>query len=133
MNQFVRPPTGITPLGHHVIADLFEARNLLDAEPAAEVLKQAAVAAGATVLSVDTHDFGDRAGFTGVVMLAESHISIHTWPEKSYAAVDIFMCGDAQPMLSLKVLEAYFQPKQIQSQVIQRGQVDAFERSVSPK
>ena len=56
------------------------------------LLNKAAMAAGATVLGANFHDFGDGMGNTGVLMLAESHISIHTWPECNYAAIDIFVC-----------------------------------------
>lgn len=115
---------GFSPtLGLHVIADFFDATALHDPHPAADILKQAAKAAKAHVLNVDTHDFGQRAGFTGVALLAESHISIHTWPEHGYAAIDIFMCGDAQPQLSLEVLKAYFQPQRVEVQTIKRGLV----------
>lgn len=51
------------------------------------------------------------AGFSGVAILAESHISIHTWPEHAYAALDIFMCGDSEPLKALEVLKEWFQPK----------------------
>lgn len=110
-----------TSLGTHLIADFYGATSLIDPIPVLEVLTQASAAAGATVLEVKTHDFGSRAGFTGVALLAESHISIHTWPEYNYAAIDIFMCGDADPLLSLKMLEAYFAPIRTELQVIERG------------
>lgn len=113
------------PLGAHLIADLHDAGALIDPVPAKDVLARAARAAGATLLDVAVHDFGDRAGFTGVATLAESHISIHTWPEYGYAAVDIFMCGDAQPELSLKVLQEYFKPARTEVQTIGRGHVSA--------
>ncbi|UUZ57112.1 adenosylmethionine decarboxylase [Massilia sp. H-1] len=51
------------------------------------------------------HSFGAAQGVTGVLLLAESHISIHTWPEFGFAAADIFMCGDARPALALDVIE----------------------------
>ncbi len=72
------------------------------------------------------HDFGDRCGFTGVAVLAESHISIHTWPENDYAAIDIFMCGDAEPMRSLDVLRQYFTPGREQVDILQRGNMAQF-------
>ena len=58
------------------------------------LLRDAALAAKATVLAANFHDFGDGQGNTGVLMLAESHISIHTWPEDNYAAIDIFVCSE---------------------------------------
>lgn len=108
-------------LGQHVIADYFGADRLIDCKPAAVMLQEAAETAKATVLDIKLHDFGERAGFTGVALLAESHISLHTWPERSYVAVDIFMCGDADPMLSLGVIKKYFAPEHEQVQVLKRG------------
>ncbi|CTQ31722.1 S-adenosylmethionine decarboxylase proenzyme [Jannaschia rubra] len=58
--------------------DFHGARNLLDGAPAEAMFHEAARATGATVLDVKLHDFAQRAGFTGVALLAESHISIHT-------------------------------------------------------
>ena len=113
--------TEIPVLGKHLIADLHGARALLDPLPARDVMAKAAAAAGATLLDVNTHDFGSRAGFTGVALLAESHISIHTWPEHAHAAIDIFMCGDAEPHKALAVLEAYFQPTYSDVRLIERG------------
>lgn len=108
-------------LGVHLIADFFDSTALYDPAPAEDALTRAAIAANAHVLSVDTHDFGQRAGFTGVALLAESHISVHTWPEHGYAAIDIFMCGDAQPQRSLDVLKSYFRPQRVEVQAIKRG------------
>ncbi|MFM8543765.1 MAG: adenosylmethionine decarboxylase, partial [Vulcanococcus sp.] len=56
-------------------------------------ITSAAKRAGATLLNLITHRF-DPQGVTGLALLAESHISIHTWPESGYAAVDVFTCGD---------------------------------------
>lgn len=131
MNQFVRPPQHVSPLGHHLIADFFDATNLVDAAAAEAILTQAAEAAGAVVLAVNTHDFGDRTGFTGVALLAESHISIHTWPENAYVAIDVFMCGAADPQKSLSVLNAYFQPGNTEVHQIQRGQVGQFDATAA--
>lgn len=121
VNKITPQDMCLQPLGHHLIADFHDATLLFDSKPVADVLRQAALAADATVLDVNLHDFGDRFGFTGVALLAESHISIHTWPENGYAAIDIFMCGDAQPMRSLEVLRQYFKPGREDVQMIRRG------------
>lgn len=109
------------PLGQHLIAEFYDAVGLYDPEAAKPALKNAVIDAGATLLGIDLHDFGDRAGFTGVAILAESHISIHTWPEHGYAAIDVFMCGDAQPEKCIEALKRYFKPKQVSQQLIRRG------------
>lgn len=93
--------------GAHLLADLHgvAAAALRDASGLETLLTRAANAAGATVLFSHLHAFGDGAGITGVVLLAESHISIHTWPEHGFAAVDIFMCGAADADRALSVIE----------------------------
>jgi S-adenosylmethionine decarboxylase len=79
--------------GRHLIADLHGCSGLDDLRLVEAALRGGAEAAGAVILDVRLHSFGPGAGVTGVALLAESHISIHTWPEHAYAAVDIFMCG----------------------------------------
>jgi S-adenosylmethionine decarboxylase len=79
--------------GVHLIADLHDCSGLSDADLIDRALRAAAAAARATLLEVRLHAFGPGQGITGVAMLAESHISIHSWPEHAYAAVDIFVCG----------------------------------------
>lgn len=74
----------------------------------------AATESGATVLKVDTHNFGEGYGVTGVVLLAESHISIHTWPEYGYAAIDVFVCGRANPEVAVDFLKVSFQAARVE-------------------
>lgn len=107
--------------GTHLIIDLEGARHLDEAEHIEDALICAAEAAGASVLSSDFHIFTPNNGVSGVIVLAESHISIHTWPEKNFAAIDVFMCGAAQPMLTIPVLKQAFQPARIGLQEIKRG------------
>ena len=107
--------------GKHYLIDFYEAKNLSEVDSISEVLQQAAAACGATVLNINLHSFGNNAGVTGVALLAESHISIHTWPERAYAAIDIFMCGDCDPEQALSPLAAYFSPGKINIGRHQRG------------
>ena len=84
-------------VGQHIILDVHNCQNenmLNNIDDIRAVLSFAAFQANATVITDTLHAFGGGGGVTGVVVLAESHISIHTWPEHKYAAVDIFMCGD---------------------------------------
>ena len=67
------------------------------------------------------HPFGPGLGVTGVVLLAESHISIHTWPEQGYAAIDIFMCGAAEPQRALDVLREALAPAGCAMRALHRG------------
>jgi len=96
--------------GLHLLVDFWGCRGLRDTEGIERVLREAAEASGATVLNVMLHNFGESGGITGVALLAESHISIHTWPETGYAALDLFMCGRCAPREALPVLEAWFSP-----------------------
>ena len=68
---------------------------------------------GATLLHIHLHHFTPNGGISGVAVLAESHISVHTWPERGYAAFDIFMCGDAQPEKAIPILKGAFKPERI--------------------
>lgn len=101
---------GMRFAGTHLIVDLWKASNLDDIGVVERALRDAATAAGATLLKLDLHCFTPGGGITGVAVLAESHISIHTWPERAYAAVDVFMCGDAEPHRSIGVLRQAFCP-----------------------
>jgi S-adenosylmethionine decarboxylase len=104
---------GVKFAGTHLLLDLWGATNLRDPELIDRALRDAAEAADATILHSHFHHFGPDGGVSGVVVLAESHISIHTWPERDFAAVDIFMCGSCDPYRSLPVLKQTFRPKAI--------------------
>lgn len=107
--------------GTHLIADLRAAAGLDDPAFIAEVLTEAAQRARATLLDLKLHHFGAAKGVTGVALLAESHISIHTWPEHGLAAVDIFVCGaDARPQAALDHLVARLDGQVLQFNRIER-------------
>ncbi len=120
--------TATTAVGQHVLADLYGiAPALLRDVPAlAAVLRTAAEAAGAHLLASHFHSFGTDDGVTGVVLLAESHISIHTWPEFGFAAADIFMCGDAHPERALSVVVAALAPLRQEVRTAARGARPGF-------
>ena len=93
------------------IIDLFGAKRLDDLKHIKETLKRCVEVAGATLLHIHLHHFTPNGGVSGVAVLAESHISIHSWPEVGYAALDVFMCGNANPHATVDVLKAAFKPK----------------------
>lgn len=107
--------------GQHLLLDLYGAHHLTDVEAIQTVLESAARVCQATILKSVFHTFGDGGGVTGVVVLMESHISIHTWPESGYAAIDVFMCGACDPLKAIDVCRQAFQPEHIEQQLIRRG------------
>lgn len=111
------------PRGRHLLVDLHGvgAAYLGDCLAIENLLRDAARAAGATPVGGEFHHFGPGLGVTGVLLLKESHISIHTWPEHGFAAVDVFMCGAAQPERAVAVIEAALQPASVTRQEALRG------------
>lgn len=101
---------GLQFAGTHLILDLWDASRLDDEDLVERTMRQASEAAGATLLRLDLHAFPSPGGITGVALLAESHISIHTWPERGYAAIDIFMCGRAEPHKAVEIIRNAFAP-----------------------
>ena len=112
---------GIKFAGIHLLVELWNATNLGDLDLTDRALRECVEVSGATLLHIHLHHFGPGAGLSGVAVLAESHISIHTWPERGYAALDLFMCGAADPYKSIPVLRAAFQPGTVQVSEQKRG------------
>jgi S-adenosylmethionine decarboxylase len=115
--------TAIAAAGRHLLADFYGVNTeaLRDLPALESLLRKAASAAGAQVLGSHFHSFGDHEGVTGVVLLAESHISIHTWPESGFAAADIFMCGSADPEAALDHMLQALAPNHHQVERVGRG------------
>lgn len=107
--------------GTHILIDFWGASNLSDTVVIEAALREAAEVCGATVLHVHVHEFASNGGVSGVAVLAESHISIHTWPELDFAAFDIFMCGRCSPERALPVLRRVFHPLQESVEEQRRG------------
>ena len=112
---------GVKFAGTHLLVELWGARNLGDLAITDQMLRDATTAAGATLLHVHLHHFGPGAGLSGVAVLAESHISIHTWPERGYAAIDVFMCGACDPYKAVPVMKRAFEPATVQLSEQKRG------------
>ena len=113
---------GVRCAGAHLIVDLYHASRLDDIAHIEETLRACVDAAGATLLHIHLHHFEPNGGVSGVAVLAESHISIHSWPEHGYAALDIFMCGNANPDACVPVLREAFRPKNLAVSEHLRGQ-----------
>ncbi|MFB6463955.1 adenosylmethionine decarboxylase [Bradyrhizobium tunisiense] len=123
-NEEQLPPalsTGAT----HMLIELWGAKNLDDPDLAEDAIRKAIHAASATLLHLHVHKFCPGNGVSAIALLAESHMTLHTWPERSYAAVDVFVCGDSNPASAVPVLVEAFQPE--------RSDVRSFRRGVSIK
>ena len=112
---------GVRCAGVHLIVDVHGGRGLDDIDLIEATLRRCVDAAQATLLHLHVHHFQPN-GVSGVAVLAESHISIHTWPDVGYAALDIFMCGKASPDACIPVLRAAFEAKRIAVNELLRGQ-----------
>ncbi len=112
---------GLVYAGSHLILDFWGAKGLSDIGHIEQAFREAIDASNATLLHIHLHQFGPNEGVSGVAVLAESHISIHTWPEREYAAIDIFMCGAAEPAKAIPVLKKAFQPTSVSIGEHKRG------------
>lgn len=100
----------VSAFGSHVLLDFWGGKGLSDIHFIEKAMRSAAAACGATVIEMHLHSFGSGQGITGVAILAESHISIHTWPETGFAALDIFVCGPCDVDLAVQELRKIFHP-----------------------
>jgi S-adenosylmethionine decarboxylase len=111
---------GVRCAGVHLIVDLHGAVGLDDIDLIEATLRRCVEAARATLLHIHLHHFQPN-GVSGVAVLAESHISIHTWPDAGYAALDVFMCGKASPDACIPVLREAFKAERVEVNEILRG------------
>lgn len=107
--------------GTHLIIDVREAEGLDCPDTVERALREAVTACRATLLHIHLHKFSPQ-GVSGVAVLAESHVSVHTWPEAAYGAFDVFMCGDADPHAAVPVLRRAFRAGRVDVREIRRGE-----------
>ena len=112
-----------THFGDHYLIDFSDCDPDLikSVVPIRDIVLRAAKECGATILEDSFHQF-EPMGVSGVVMIAESHISIHTWPESGFAAVDIFTCGDMQPQIAVDIMREGFRAREATLKTVVRGQ-----------
>lgn len=118
----------MTYLGKHLLLEFYDCPVplLSDPQQIEEILKQSAEVMQATVVSSNFHHFSPL-GVSGVVIIQESHLTIHTWPEYGYAAVDIFTCGEIQMEKGVIFLKNKLQAKKLERQEFQRGRLPRIE------
>src|SRR5690606_153034 len=109
-------------VGAHVLADFWgcQASKLDDAELLMNSLRQAARTAKMTILGDEAHQF-EPQGFTGLLLLSESHISIHTYTEKGYVAIDVSTYGSAMTQKASDCLKMILKPTRTKETVLRRG------------
>lgn len=113
---------GITYAGKHLLIDLHECENHGSLKEIEDVMIASCKATGATVLYSYLHPF-TGGGVSGAVILAESHQSIHTWPEENLVTLDIFVCGECDPYLAVPILQNWFRPSKSLIKMQIRGQI----------
>jgi len=116
-----------TDFGKHYLIDLHDCdpEIIKSVDPTREIVLRAAKECGATILDDNFHQF-QPIGVSGVVLIAESHISVHTWPENGFAAADIFTCGEMKPQVAIDIMREGFRAKEttMKVKVVVRGQLD---------
>ncbi|MBS0122957.1 adenosylmethionine decarboxylase [Thetidibacter halocola] len=119
-DHFIRRD-GTVFAGTHLIIEVVGGHGLDDEPRIQQAFRDCVDACGATLLHIHTHKFSPQ-GISGVAVLAESHISVHTWPEIGYGAFDVFMCGDARPWMAVDVLACAFGTKDVRVKELRRGE-----------
>lgn len=109
-------------LGKQIILELYEcdAQLLSNPELVEKEMRRAAEAMGATIVTSAFHHFSPL-GVSGVVVIQESHLTVHTWPEYAYAAVDIFTCGDVNMSEGSEYLRKAFSARRTEEKIVPRG------------
>jgi len=117
--------------GKHLLIDLYDCQSHGKIQEIEKVMVKACIATGATILHRYLHPF-HGGGVSGALILAESHMSIHTWPETRFVSLDIFVCGNCDPYLAVPILESYFNPRQTKITLEKRGimSVDSYHEHV---
>lgn len=120
MDKTEAPPS---PLGRHILLELYECSADLLRHPAdaQRILLEAAHAMGATVVGAHFHAFSPY-GVSGVVVIQESHLTIHTWPEYAYAAIDVFTCGPIDMAPGINLMAARFGARRSACRQFDRGE-----------
>lgn len=124
-NDHFKTQDGVRFAGIHLLLDMWGAAHLDDPDSLGRAMEAAVKAADATLLHLHLHHFSPFGGVSGVAVLAESHISVHTWPEHAFAAFDIFMCGGAEPARAAEALREALRPGRFELTEQRRGVLPA--------
>src|SRR5215475_9316650 len=120
-------------IGRHIILEMWGCQNLDSVDTAELALREMVTALDVHLLDLKIYPFSP-VGVTGMAIVSESHLVIHTWPEHGYAAVDVFTCGAPRdPQDAVSVLKRLFSPERIDVMEINRGQFDLPDLDTSPR
>jgi S-adenosylmethionine decarboxylase len=120
-------------VGNHIIVDMFGIeiekivninKNKLSIQKWDFFIKDCFNEANISLLNTSWHNFDNKGAFTVIYLLAESHLSIHTWPEKNYIALDVFTCGNSNTELIVQKIVKYFEPINITINKLKRGEIN---------
>ncbi|HEY3314900.1 MAG TPA: adenosylmethionine decarboxylase [Bacillota bacterium] len=120
-------------LGRHILAELYgcNPESLNDLKKVEKAMVSAAIKAGAEVREVAFHKFSPQ-GISGVVVISESHLAVHTWPEHCYAAVDVFTCGDrVDPWVACEFINQAFGAQHTTANEVKRGIFEEAEKKIA--
>ncbi|MDP6832231.1 MAG: adenosylmethionine decarboxylase [Alphaproteobacteria bacterium] len=131
-NDHFKIEDGVRFAGIHLLLDMWGAAHLDDPDVLGQAMTVAVKAAEATLLHLHLHHFSPQGGVSGVAVLAESHISVHTWPEHDFAAFDIFMCGGAEPARAAAALQNALRPARVELTEQRRGVLPTVARMEQP-
>ena len=116
----------MSSLGRHLLVELYDCDpdKLNDPKGVERAMREAATLSGATIVQSVFHMFSPY-GVSGVVVVAESHLAVHTWPEYGFAAVDFFTCGEVDAGAAIRHLEEKFGAERAVSREVERGVLSA--------
>src|SRR5437764_12061440 len=118
-------------IGRHIILEMWGCQNLDSVETAEQALRDMVAALDVNLLDLRVYPFSP-VGVTGMAIVSESHLVIHTWPEHGYAAVDLFTCGAPRdPHAAVEVLHEHYDPERLTVMEINRGQIDLPQHALS--
>lgn len=110
-------------VGKHLILDLIDIDQTFDVSHMLHMFENACLDAGATILFSKVQEFGKDCGTTGIIILAESHLSWHWYNETESIFIDLFTCGNTDPTIAIDRILNFFKPKKVNQQLLTRGRI----------
>ena len=107
--------------GKHLLIDTWGVEDLDNPAKLEKTIRVAVEKSGATLLHYHSHQFSPSGGLSATAILAESHLNAHTWPERKFAAFDVFMCGGANPEAVIDVIKTQLKPAKLNVEINLRG------------